>query len=94
MDIDQKRYLGLSTLDRAHRIQSLTRVFTEESRIYAFADSPYSIRSAANIDRADKEIARMKKELTDEMNSFLEEIKELRSLTLQNNSEQREQNAN
>lgn len=82
MDIDKKRYLGLSTSDRAHRIQSLTRAFTEESRMYAFAEPPYSARTAANIAHADNEIARMKKELTDEMNSFCEEIEELRKLTL------------
>lgn len=82
MDIDKKRYLGLSTRERASRIEGLTRSFVVGARCYAFARVPYSIEITANISYADKEIARMKKELTDEMNSFCEEIEELRKLTL------------
>lgn len=82
MNIDKKRYLGLSTRERASRIEGLTRSFVVGARCYAFARVPYSIEITANISYADNEIARMKKELTDEMNSFCEEIEELRRLTL------------
>lgn len=82
MEIDKKRYLKLSTTERARRIRGRTRLFVEEARCYAFARVPYSIEITANISHADNEIARMKKELTDEMNSFCEEIEELRRLTL------------
>lgn len=82
MEIDKKRYLKLSTTERARRIEGLTRSFVVEARCYAFARVPYSIEITANISHADNEIARMKKELTDEMNSFCEEIEELRKLTL------------
>lgn len=82
MDIDKKRYLRLSTRDRASRIEGLTGSFVEGTRGYAVARFPYSIRTVADIVRADNEMARMAKELNDELDSFIEEIKELRKLTL------------
>lgn len=82
MDIDKKRYLKLSTTERARRIRGRTGLFVEELRAYAVAEHPYSIRTIADTVRADNELARMKKSIADEMNSFCEEIEELRRLTL------------
>ena len=61
MEIDKKRYLKLSTTERARRIEGLTRAFVAEASCYALARVPYSIEISANISHADNEIARMKK---------------------------------
>ena len=82
MEIDKKRYLKLSTTERARRIRGRTSLFVEALRAYAVAEPPYSIRTIADTVRADNELARMKKSIADEMNSFCEEIEELRRLTL------------
>lgn len=82
MEIDKKRYLKLSTTERARRIRGRTRFFVEECRVYAVAEPPFSIRTVADIVRGDNGMARMAKELNDELDSFIEEIKELRKLTL------------